>query len=110
MEAKKPPEGLGVPADRRRRIPVSLKDPATLRALIDTLAELKVYHRCNYAYFIGSALTELEQSEEANILWRDAAFNGPFDYVNATFAGHHLVLQFGADRGGPPSHPGADLE
>jgi len=26
-------------ADRRRRIPVSLKDPATLRALIDTLAE-----------------------------------------------------------------------
>jgi diguanylate cyclase (GGDEF)-like protein/PAS domain S-box-containing protein len=32
------PETLDA-GDRRRRIPVSLKDPATLRALIDTLAE-----------------------------------------------------------------------
>ena len=33
------PEKPAAPADRRRRIPVSLKDPETLRALIDTLAE-----------------------------------------------------------------------
>ncbi len=32
-------EQIEAEADRRRRIPVSLKDPETLRALIDTLAE-----------------------------------------------------------------------
>ncbi len=33
------PETLASSEDRRRRVPVSLKDPETLRALIDTLAE-----------------------------------------------------------------------
>jgi len=34
-----PPGAIDTEADRRRRIAVSLRDPATLRALIDTLAE-----------------------------------------------------------------------
>jgi diguanylate cyclase (GGDEF)-like protein/PAS domain S-box-containing protein len=68
-------------AERRRRVPVSLKDPATLRALIDTLAEGTYVSTpdgrivdANPAFLQMVGAENLEQLEEHSIekLWPEA--------------------------------------
>ncbi len=70
-----------------------------LEDLQKALSDVGGFHQCNYSYFLGAALEEQARIDEATSFWRQAAFNGPFDYVNATLAGDRLVLEYGPQRG-----------
>jgi tetratricopeptide (TPR) repeat protein len=74
----------------------------TLAEFDDALARTAGYWPCNYSYFMGAALEERGLKERAELYYRHAAFDGPFDCYNATLAGMRLVELHGVDRGGPP--------
>lgn len=69
-----------------------------LTSIFKTLGELEAWHRCNYGYFIGLALEENDRIAEADRFLLESAEKGPYEYVNATLAGHRLAERYGPER------------
>jgi hypothetical protein len=68
-----------------------------------TVAQGSEIYRCDYNYFIGTALEQLSKHELADKYLRLSAFGGPFGQYTSTLAGHRLAERHGPERSGLPA-------